>query len=115
MRFATRQQAAKSALMAGQVGNQLQVMIRDTGVGIAKENLENVFERFWRADRARNYDDGGSGLGLSITQAIVQSHGGSIRVSSELGSGSCFIVSLPTAPFDRGRGISGNVKTLSNS
>lgn len=105
----------KIGINAGQVGNQLQVMIRDTGVGIAKENLENVFERFWRADRARNYDDGGSGLGLSITQAIVQGHGGSIRVSSELGSGSCFIVSLPTAPFDRGRGISGNVETLSNS
>ena len=75
--------------------NRLQVMVKDTGVGIAKENLENVFERFWRADRARSYDDGGSGLGLSITQAIIHSHDGTIEVTSDVGKGSCFVVNLP--------------------
>ena len=75
--------------------NRLQVMVKDTGVGIAKENLENVFERFWRADRARHYDDGGSGLGLSITQAIIHSHNGTIEVTSDVGKGSCFVVNLP--------------------
>ena len=76
-------------------GNRLQVMVIDTGVGIAKENLDKVFERFWRADRARKYDDGGSGLGLSITQAIVDSHNGTIEVTSDVGRGSCFVVNLP--------------------
>ena len=75
--------------------NRLQVIVKDTGVGIAKENLENVFERFWQADRARNYDDGGSGLGLSITQAIIHSHNGTIEVTSDVGKGSCFVVNLP--------------------
>ena len=74
--------------------HQIQVMIKDTGMGIAKENLENIFERFWRADRARSYNDGGSGLGLSITQAVVQSHRGSIEVTSTPDAGSCFMVTL---------------------
>jgi len=76
-------------------GNRLQVMVKDTGIGIAKESLEKVFERFWRADRARTYDDGGSGLGLSITQAIIHSHNGTIEVTSDVGKGSCFVVNLP--------------------
>ena len=76
-------------------GNHLQVMMIDTGVGIAKENLDKVFERFWRADRARKFDDGGSGLGLSITRAIVDSHSGTIEVTSDVGRGSCFVVNLP--------------------
>ena len=76
-------------------GKRLQVMVKDTGVGIAKENVAKVFERFWRADRARTYDDGGSGLGLSITQAIIHSHDGTIEVTSDVGKGSCFVVNLP--------------------
>ena len=80
---------------AGRLGDQLQLVVTDTGVGIARENLEKVFERFWRADQARHYDDGGSGLGLSIAQAIVRSHRGHLKVSSTVGSGSSFAVSLP--------------------
>ncbi len=82
-------------IRAKQLGSQVQVLVRDTGRGIAKENLEKIFERFWRADDARQYNDDGSGLGLSITQSIVQSHSGSINVTSTLGSGSCFTVNLP--------------------
>ncbi len=82
---------------ARQLNHQIQVMVRDSGIGIAEENLENIFERFWRVDRARNYNGGGSGLGLSITQAIVQSHHGHIEVASSLGSGSHFIINLPVA------------------
>ncbi|WP_017302385.1 sensor histidine kinase [Nodosilinea nodulosa] len=85
----------KVKVEARRLGQQLRVSIYDTGVGIAPENLEQIFERFWRADQARSYDDGGSGLGLSITQVIIQSHGGSIEVKSTLGAGSCFIVHLP--------------------
>ena len=88
----------KVGIEASRLGNQLQVTVTDTGVGIAKENLEKVFERFWRADRARSYDNGGSGLGLSITQAIVQNHRGHLKVTSIVGSGSCFAVSLPIGP-----------------
>lgn len=76
---------------------QIQVHIRDTGIGIAPEHLPFVFDRFWRADQARSRREGGSGLGLAIAQAIAQSHGGSIQVRSELGIGSCFQVILPKA------------------
>ena len=85
----------KIDVKASRLGDQLQVRVTDTGVGIARENLEKVFERFWRADQARNYDAGGSGLGLSITQAIVRSHRGYLKVTSTVGRGSSFVVSLP--------------------
>ncbi len=84
------------SIKARRLNHQTQVMVKDTGMGIAPENLENIFERFWRADRARNYNDGGSGLGLSITQAVVHSHNGSIEVISDVDRGSCFVVNLPT-------------------
>lgn len=69
------------------------VSITDTGIGIAKEDLPHVFERFWKADRARS--GGGTGLGLAIAKHIVQAHGGSIRVESEEGKGSTFSFRLP--------------------
>lgn len=80
---------------AKRVKNQLRVVIKDTGVGIADKNLEKIFERFWRTDQARNYDNGGSGLGLPITQTIIESCGGTIEVTSKLGAGSCFTINLP--------------------
>jgi signal transduction histidine kinase len=76
-------------------GNNLQVKVRDTGIGIAPEHLKQVFDRFWRADKARTYRTGGSGLGLAIAQAIAQNHGGLISVTSQVGVGSCFTVRLP--------------------
>ena len=74
---------------------QLIVEVRDTGIGIAPEHIERVFDRFWRADKSRSYWNAGSGLGLAISKAIIQNHGGSITVTSELGVGSCFSVRLP--------------------
>ncbi len=82
-------------IKAKRVGSQLSVKIEDTGVGIAPEHLERVFERFWRAEASRSYWNGGSGLGLAIAIAIAQNHGGTITVTSELGIGSCFKVRLP--------------------
>ncbi|MEH2451875.1 sensor histidine kinase [Nostoc sp.] len=79
------------------VGSQLYVNVQDTGVGIALEHIDKVFERFWRADQSRSYWSGGSGLGLAIAQAIAQNHGGLISVTSQLGVGSCFTVRLPTS------------------
>lgn len=71
------------------------VRVEDTGIGIAPEHLPRVFDRLWRADRARSRREGGSGLGLAIAQTIVRQHGGEIAVTSQLGVGTCFHVRLP--------------------
>ncbi|MBN3905879.1 MAG: HAMP domain-containing histidine kinase [Nostoc sp. NMS1] len=84
-------------IKTSRVGSQLYVNLQDTGVGIAPEYTDKVFERFWRADQSRSYWSGGSGLGLAIAQAIAQNHGGLISVTSQLGVGSCFTVRLPTS------------------
>ncbi|WP_028083278.1 ATP-binding protein [Dolichospermum circinale] len=75
-------------------GSHIYVSIKDTGIGISPDNLEKVFDRFWRADESRSYNCRGSGLGLAIAQAIAKKHGGLITVKSELGVGSCFTVRL---------------------
>ncbi len=69
--------------------------IIDTGIGISSEDLPNIFERFYRADKSRNRDSGGSGIGLTIVKAIVDAHGGTIRASSVLNQATEFYVSLP--------------------
>ncbi|HAX85825.1 MAG TPA: two-component sensor histidine kinase [Cyanobacteria bacterium UBA11370] len=71
------------------------VNVKDTGIGIEREHLPLVFDRFWRADKARSRREGGTGLGLAIAQAIAQRHGGKITVTSKVGVGSCFQVRLP--------------------
>lgn len=71
------------------------VGVEDTGMGIAAENLQFVFDRFWRADKARTRREGGLGMGLAIAQAIAQYHHGEITVTSQLGVGSCFRVRIP--------------------
>ncbi|WP_254174953.1 sensor histidine kinase [Planktothrix pseudagardhii] len=71
------------------------ITIKDTGIGIAEEHLPFIFDRFWRADKARSHREGGTGLGLSIAQAVALQHGGKITVASKLGVGSCFFVHLP--------------------
>ncbi|NET63875.1 MAG: HAMP domain-containing histidine kinase [Moorea sp. SIO1G6] len=78
--------------------SHLIVKVQDTGVGIAPEHLEKIFERFWRVDQSRSYKAQKSGLGLAIAQAIAHRHGGLITVESQLGVGSCFTVSLPISP-----------------
>jgi PAS domain S-box-containing protein len=79
----------------------LTVRIRDTGVGIPKEDLNQLFERFYRVDKDRSRASGGSGLGLAISRQIVEMHGGSISVESELDVGSVFEVRLPKAFLSR--------------
>ncbi|HKQ37796.1 MAG TPA: ATP-binding protein [Verrucomicrobiae bacterium] len=68
----------------------------DTGVGIAAEAIDHVFERFYRADKSRSAASGGTGLGLAIAKAIVEEHGGTIQVTSRAGEGACFSVHLPS-------------------
>jgi len=76
-------------------GGRAVLTVQDTGIGIAPEHLEKVFQRFFRVDRARSRASGGAGLGLAICKSFVTAHGGAIRVSSKPGEGSVFSVELP--------------------
>ncbi|MDQ3655229.1 MAG: HAMP domain-containing histidine kinase, partial [Chloroflexota bacterium] len=77
---------------------QVSIMVSDTGPGIPEEDREHLFERFWRADRARTRSRGGTGLGLAIVQSLVEAHSGAIAVESQQGHGTTFTVTLPIAP-----------------
>jgi len=71
------------------------MIIKDTGIGIEKEHLQKIFERFYRVDSSRSRMTGGSGIGLAITKAIIEAHGGKIEVQSKVGEGTEFTVRLP--------------------
>jgi signal transduction histidine kinase len=76
-------------------GEWFELKVADTGAGIPTTDLERIFERFYRVDKARSRDTGGTGLGLAIVRHVAESHGGVVEVASELGSGSTFTVRLP--------------------
>lgn len=85
---------------AKDVDQDVQITVADTGIGIPREHLNRIFERFYRVDKNRSRELGGTGLGLSIVKHIVQSHGGSVWVRSELEGGSAFSFGLPKRPND---------------
>jgi len=94
--------AVKYTQVGGQVkvtlvkeGRDAVLSVTDNGPGIPKENLPHIFDRFYRVDKARSRESGGTGLGLSIVHQLVLLHGGAIRVESEEGKGSTFIVEIP--------------------
>lgn len=87
-------------------GEWVQVEVVDSGEGIPEEELEYIFDRFYRVDKARERESGGTGLGLAIAKEFIQAHGGSIHVKSKPGVGSCFQIFLPVKP---------NVITLTTS
>jgi len=77
-------------------GRRSKIMVQDSGEGIPAQHLERLFERFYRADRARSREMGGTGLGLAIVKHLARAHGGEVTVTSELGKGSIFTIELPT-------------------
>jgi two-component system sensor histidine kinase SenX3 len=81
-----------------QEGDWVDVSVKDTGIGIPEGDLEHIFERFYRVEGARARHVGGTGLGLAIVRHVVGNHGGEVRVESEEGEGSTFVVRLPAGP-----------------
>ena len=75
----------------------VEIAVVDRGIGIPSSDLQRIFERFYRVDRARSRDTGGTGLGLAIVRHIASNHGGDVRVTSREGSGSTFTFILPLA------------------
>ncbi len=79
----------------------IEIMVADHGIGIPARDLDRIFERFYRVDRARSRQTGGTGLGLSIANHVATNHGGEIRVSSQEGEGSTFVLRLPASLIER--------------
>jgi two-component system, OmpR family, sensor histidine kinase BaeS len=76
-------------------GSEFVVEVADTGAGISPEDLPQIFDRFWRADKSRSRRTGGSGLGLPIARQLVEAHGGHVTATSVPGSSSVFTIRLP--------------------
>ncbi len=85
----------KVLILAEKQSTQVLIYVKDEGFGIERKHLDRLFERFYRVDTARSRKLGGTGLGLSIVKHIIQAHDGTIRVESQVGTGSTFIISLP--------------------
>lgn len=80
--------------------DHVQISVADQGIGIAPNEVNRIFERFYRADQARSRTTGGTGLGLAIVKHVATNHGGRVEVSSTLGGGSTFTLRLPARPPD---------------
>jgi two-component system sensor histidine kinase SenX3 len=79
-------------------GRMVDIVVRDHGIGIPARDLDRIFERFYRVDRARSRETGGTGLGLAIVRHVATNHGGTVSVTSVEGEGSMFTLRLPAGP-----------------
>ena len=77
--------------------NDAYVKIKDTGIGIPEKDLDRIFDRFYRVDKARSRKLGGTGLGLSIAKEIIEQNGGNISIKSELGKGTEVVLRIPVS------------------
>jgi len=91
---------SRVAVSAQQSGDTIRITVADTGIGIPNDELERIFERFYRVDPARARATGGTGLGLSIVKHVAASNGGAVEVWSEPGHGSSFTLALPAHHFE---------------
>ena len=85
----------KISIYVGYVHNDAYIKIKDTGIGIPKEDIDKIFERFYRVDKARSRELGGTGLGLSIAKEIVEQNKGNISIKSTLGKGTEVVIRIP--------------------
>lgn len=86
-------------LEASRTDKQIIIRVRDTGIGIPESEQSKLFDRFYRVDKDRSREKGGSGLGLSIVKRIVEAHQGTIKIESQSGKGTCVIIRLPAEPI----------------
>ena len=93
-------QDSQVTVTAAPVAGAVDLTVQDTGVGIPRADLERIFERFYRVDRARSRETGGTGLGLSIVRHVADNHGGSVFVDSKPGEGSTFTLRIPRRGTD---------------
>ncbi|OIJ18878.1 hypothetical protein BKP45_15215 [Anaerobacillus alkalidiazotrophicus] len=82
-------------LIVSEEDKNITIEIKDNGIGMSQEDLPHIWERFYRVDKSRSRESGGSGLGLAIVKEIVEIHGGSVKVKSEIGQGTSFYLILP--------------------
>jgi signal transduction histidine kinase len=92
---------AQVQLAASRVGEEIEFAVSDDGPGLEEEQLEHVFERFWRADSTETQSVGGTGLGLAIAKSLVELHGGAISANSVPGKGATFRFVLPISKDGR--------------
>lgn len=88
----------KIEVFAGQTFNKVTIRVKDNGIGIPEKDLGRLFERFYRVDKARSREKGGTGLGLAISKGIVDNHGGTISIESEVNCGTEVTIVLPVLP-----------------
>ena len=81
------------------------ISVRDTGIGLTREEAKMVFSRFWRADSGRTRESGGLGIGLAVVKEIVDRHGGWVQVEGEKDKGACFTIHIPLYDEERTRAM----------
>ncbi|HTP00523.1 MAG TPA: ATP-binding protein [Anaerolineales bacterium] len=92
-------QGGRIKMSAARAGAQVEIRVQDTGPGVSAEDLDKVFERFYRTEVSRSRDEGGSGLGFAIARSLVEKHGGSIWAESQPGQGLTVIIQLPVPAY----------------